>query len=192
MSQEKITHSELIRLGREWLIKPYAQMAPYGHAGCAVVITEISASTYGGEQPDVLGFSGKKSILIECKTSRSDFNADKNKVFRNPELSNMALGNQRWYLAPHGVIPVDKVPEKWGLLEWLGGLNVVVIKKPEIQERNRDSEIMILLSVMRRLNIQKDGHVAIKRYEDKPMITVKGEPIISKKRAEFYIQEDGE
>jgi len=187
---QKINHSELIRLGREWLIKPYAAAAPYGHCGCAVVITEISASTWGGEQPDVLGFSGKKSILIECKTSRADFNADKNKVFRNPHVANMALGDQRWYLAPHGVIPVDKVPEKWGLLEWVGGINVLVIKKPELQEGNRDSEIKILLSVMRRLNIQKDDHVAIKRYDDKPMITVKGVPIVSKKRAEFYIKQE--
>ena len=190
MQVDKLSHSELIRLGCRWLIKPYASVAPYGHGGCSVVVTEISTSTFGGEQPDVLGFSGKKSILIECKTSRSDFKADENKVFRHPSVADMALGSQRWYLAPEGVIPKDKVPVKWGLLEVTSEGKIKVIIKPELQDRNRDSEIKILISLLRRLNIQKDDHVAIRRYEDSPMVTVKGEPILSKKRAMFYIGVD--
>ena len=181
---EKFTHADLVALGRDWLIKSFSAMAPYGHGGCSVVITEISANTWMGEKPDVIGFCNKKSILIECKTSLSDFNADKNKPFR--KLSENGMGCQRWYLAPQGIIPTDKVPEKWGLLEVSSEYGeILVIKKPELQERNYDSEINILLSVMRRLKIsKKDEHIGIKRYQK---LNGFGE---SKKKAEFFIQED--
>ena len=47
--KQTFTHADLVELGREWLIRPYAACADYGHAGCAVVITEIAASTWCGE-----------------------------------------------------------------------------------------------------------------------------------------------
>ena len=178
---EKITHAELIDLGRNWLIKPYAAMADYGHTGCAVVITEISCNTWCGEEPDIIGFtsSRSRSILIECKASRSDFRADKDKPFRQaPEF---ALGLQRWYLAPVGIIPVDELPDKWGLLEVTEERSVKVVKRAEKQKRNYDSELKILISAMRRLNIQADGHVSIKKYEP-----LKGVPP-SKNRATFFV-----
>ena len=57
---DKITHNELVELGRGWLMRSYAASAAHGHPGCAVVLTEICADTWGGEQPDVLGFVQKK------------------------------------------------------------------------------------------------------------------------------------
>jgi hypothetical protein len=181
---KKITHTELIELGRDWLIKSYSNMALHGHYGCSVVITELSAATWGGEIPDVLGFCPYKSILIECKASRSDFSADKGKLFR--EHPEMGIGSQRWYMAPLGVIPKDKIPEKWGLLEVTEGRSVLVTKKAELQERNFDSEIIILLSLMRRLKIVADGHIAIKRYRKLARAPE------SKKRATFYIDQEQE
>jgi hypothetical protein len=56
-----------------------------------------------------------------------------------------------------------------------------VTKKAELQERNFDSEIIILLSLMRRLKIVADGHIAIKRYRKLARAPE------SKKRATFYI-----
>jgi hypothetical protein len=88
-----MTHSELVELGMNWLRKPYANMANHGHSGCGVIVSEICAATWGGEQPDVLGFSGKKTILIECKTSLADFRRDKDKPFRL--MPNMGDGSQR-------------------------------------------------------------------------------------------------
>ena len=173
---ENITHEELVELGRAWLIKPYAQCADYGHYGCAV-ITEITCNTWGGEQPDVLGFnlSRSQSILIECKASLSDFRADKKKIFReNPEFG---IGSQRWFLAPAGIIPIGELPEKWGLLE-LVGKKIKVVKNAELQIRNYDSEMTILLSTMRRLNIQPDDHISIKKYT-----------LPTKNRATFYVEE---
>jgi hypothetical protein len=177
-----MTHDELIEIGRKWLIKPYASCADYGHTGCAVVITEIVCNTWGGEQPDVLGFTNSKcrSILIECKTSRSDFRADKKKPFR--EFPEFGLGLQRWYLAPIGIIPIEELPEKWGLLEVAKG-KIKVIKNAQIQKRNYESEIKILLSTMCRLNILPDNHIAIKKYE----ADIGFAP--SKKKASFIIDE---
>jgi hypothetical protein len=179
---EKITHAELVELGREWLIKFYSNDAPHGHYGCSVVVTELSTATWGGEIPDVLGFCPHKSILIECKASRGDFNADKSKAFR--EYPEMGIGSQRWYMAPLGVIPKDKVPEKWGLLEVTEGRSVLVTKKAELQERNFDSETMILLSLMRRLKIASDKHIAIKRYRKINWMPE------SKNRTTFFIEQE--
>ena len=157
----KMTHDELIRLGRDWLIKPYCAMADYGHSGCGVVITEIKTAT--PEQPDVIGFSGHKSIVIECKASRSDFLADLYKPFRIFPAA--GVGEQRWYLAPPGVITVNDIKPEWGLLEVKNGKTVTVIKKAELQKHNQDAEILMLISLLRRLEIQPVGHVAIKKYE---------------------------
>ena len=181
---KEITHKELIELGRDWLIKPYAAMAPYGHYGCGVVLTEIVAATHLAEQPDVLGFCSMKSILIECKASRADFLRDKEKPFRVcPESG---VGCQRWYLAPLGIIKKEEVPPKWGLLEVTQGRSVLPIVRPEIQERHWQSEISILTSTLRRLNIQHEGHISIKKYTP-----LKGVPP-SKNRATFYVNHEND
>jgi Holliday junction resolvase len=175
---EKFTHKELVELGRAWCIKPYAQNAEHGHAGCSVVITEISANTWGMEIPDVLGFCNKASILIECKASRADFLRDKEKVFRSQETENMALGNQRWYLAPLCMIKNEEVPEGWGLLEVHRCRDIMVSIHTKIKEKNWKSEQNILISVLRRLNVANNDHIAIQRGPS------------SKKRATFYINNE--
>jgi len=177
----KITHDKLVELGQKWLMKPYANMADYGHSGCGVIITEIRCATWMSETPDVIGFTNRDSILIECKTSLSDFNADKKKPFR--EYPEFGMGKQRWFLAPAGIIPVDKVPDKWGLLEVIEG-KIKVVKKAKVQERNYKSEITVLLSTMKRLNIQPDDHVSIKKY----VPDIGFGP--SKKTATFYINSE--
>ena len=171
---DEITHSELIKLGRNWLIKPYSAARDYGRTGCSVVITELVTSIM--EQPDVLGFTSTQSILIECKASRADYNADKNKPFRQcPEIG---VGIQRWYLAPQGIIPSDSLPPKWGLLEVTAARRIKVVKRAEPQGRSAEYEITLLISLLRRLNIQPCGNVAVQRY------TIGSE----KNKATFYIQ----
>ena len=178
---DKITHNELIELGRKWLIKPYNSAADYGHSGCSVILTEICAVPRSGEQPDVLGFCSDKSILIECKASRADFLADKNKPFRvAPE---MGVGCQRWYMAPQGLIKENEVPPKWGLLEVTHGRRITPSKKPEPQEKSWRNEMVMIVSMLRRLNINPDGHIAIKRYDPPEQLGFKP----SKNRATFYV-----
>jgi Holliday junction resolvase len=184
---KEFTHKELVELGRAWCIKPYSQNAKHGHAGCSVVITEISANTWGMETPDVLGFCNKVTILIECKTSRADFLRDKDKIFRNPDVANLAIGSQRWYLTPLGLIKKDEVPEGWGLLEVHRCRDIHTSVFAKVQEKNWRSEQNILISVLRRLNVEKNDHIAIQRYTTDSFI--KGGPP-SKKRATFYIEDE--
>lgn len=75
---------------------------------CPLVLSEIHTST--SETPDAIGFfqGGSCSILIECKTSVSDFYSDRSKPFRKqPELG---MGNFRWYMTPKGLV-TEKMKE---------------------------------------------------------------------------------
>jgi len=177
MNFEKYTHDDLIELGRIWLSKPYGQGHAYSRSACKVIITELSTDSL--EVPDILGFTSHTSILIECKTSLSDFNADKNKPFRKNGW--LGVGVQRFYLSPAGLITKDKIPFGWGLLEAAPNKKIKVIVNSEPHERNFQHEIEILLSVLCRLNVLDDGHVAIKKYTT----NIGAAP--SKKKATFYL-----
>src|ERR1700760_179875 len=100
-----MTHQQLVRLAEQWLRSRYR---------CGIVLSEQSCSS--GETPDVIAWKGAcRSVVVECKISRADFFADKDKPFRkNPEL---AMGCERFYLVPQGLIHSDELPKKWGLLE---------------------------------------------------------------------------
>ena len=105
-SQRNSQHAELCALGERWL---------RGSGRCRVVLRDpFKAAVASGECPDVIGWGGGISILIECKTSRRDFLADRRKCFRvKPELG---MGDFRLFLAPPGIIHVADLPEGWGLL----------------------------------------------------------------------------
>lgn len=76
---------------------------------------KFKAYTAHGEQPDCLGFRSGVSCLIECKTSRADFLADRKKRFRiDPQKG---MGDWRFMLTPKGLITVNELPAGWGLLE---------------------------------------------------------------------------
>lgn len=109
MSQEW-KHDDLVELAAKWL---------KGTAGCSVVLSEIVAYTVWGEIPDAIGWKSHNTILIECKTSRADFLADKSKAFRvNPAKG---MGILRYFFAPAGLIRADELPPGWGLLEVADG-----------------------------------------------------------------------
>ena len=184
MNPEKITHSKLIDIGRSWLNSAYSPSLDHGHKPCSIILTEPYASTRYNEIPDIFAvcdlWHGKiLTVLIECKVSRSDFYADQKKVCR---LMKEGIGGQRWYLAPEGIIPIEKLPEKWGLLEVSKFKELKIIKRPELQERDKDSEMNIIVNLVKRLNILPDDHIGIRKF--KPLVGFKP----SKKRAEFYIQ----
>jgi hypothetical protein len=98
-----ITHSGLVKVGRDWLLNAKR---------CRVVAAELVAGVQ--EQPDVIGWQNFKSFLIEVKTSRSDFFADHKKESRLPKCG---MGELRWYLTPDGLVKPEEVPEGWGLIE---------------------------------------------------------------------------
>lgn len=98
------THSDLVNKAASWVSKRFE-----------ITIKEKSC---GWEIPDVVGISLSKSIMVECKVSRSDFHADKNKFSRNKiDGHDKMLGNYRIYCCPAGLLTTDDIPDDWGLLE---------------------------------------------------------------------------
>lgn len=108
------THSELCDVAVRWLKRSCSQ----GGHGCHVAFSEVK-SGWSGEIPDAIGFRrmgyGERdgSVLVEVKTSRSDFLADKKK----PHRATGGVGKFRYFMAPTGLIKVEELPEKWGLIE---------------------------------------------------------------------------
>ncbi len=135
----RITHKEAVRRAARWLS---------GSKRFSVVISELV--TQAGETPDVIAFQNESSILIECKVSRSDFLSDKKKLFRIYESSGM--GDLRYFAAPPGIIEPSDLPPGWGLL---------VIERhvcrervsPTLKKANKRSEVSLLSSALRRLQI---------------------------------------
>ena len=136
-----MTHTELVNRAVKWL-KNFIH--------CRVVLSEHVAYTRSGEIPDCIGWVHNKSILVECKTSLSDFYADRKKLARHVDFP--ALGAWRFFLTPPGMVPKDKIRYGWGLLEVHGrkiihtdGWQYNNAGKPPF-ESDRDSEVAMLLS----------------------------------------------
>ena len=163
--QPTINHSQLVEAAAKWL----------GNR-CSIVITELSTI---GETPDAIGWHGKHSILVECKASRSDFLADKSKWFRREDWQ--GVGITRYFMVPPGIIALEELPAKWGLLE-LTRDSVRIIRESEyFQEANHRHEIGILLSTLRRVGQCAPSGVSIRCY------TIK-----TQNRASFGVCADGE
>jgi len=150
------THAELVAIAERWL----------SNQGCKIVLREFSTQIQSGEIPDAIGFGRGTSVLVECKTTRSDFLRDKRKPFRRaPEHG---LGDWRYYLCPADVIQPSDLPQGWGLL-WLQGNRVRAIvdpgKKPGVPryggiapfEGHKRNEQTLLVSALRRLALR--GHL---------------------------------
>jgi len=99
-----VTHAKLVSMAIAWL-RRYR---------CGVVLSEQSCAS--GEMPDAIGWKNScHSVVVECKVSRPDFLADAAKPWRRqPET---AVGCERYYLAPRGIIRLAELPAGWGLLE---------------------------------------------------------------------------
>ena len=163
-----MTHDELIEVGRKWLLKPWRNAASEGHSACSLVITDMT--TYAWETPDVLGWNSDRSILIECKASRSDFKADAKKGVRmNPA---QGVGTQRYYMVPKGLLKLEEVPEGWGLVEVNEAGRTRVRRASKTFVANRQGEVIMLLSLIRRLDVKPGKHMAIRVYTTQS----KGEP----------------
>lgn len=138
-------HAQLVARAVDWLRRRYK---------CGIVLSEQSCAT--GEIPDVIAWKGFcKSVLVECKVSRSDFLADAAKPFRvNPQEG---MGSQRFYLAPAGTINANELPKHWGLLE-LHGRDIRVAVKPGRLDLRSEvglmKEMNLLLASLRRVEVR--------------------------------------
>lgn len=141
------THAELVARGARWLRNSY---------DCPVVLTETA--TYSGEIPDVIGWKRNgRSVMIECKSNRSDFLADAIKPHRKaPEI---ALGAERWYMIPAGEdiirLASDDLPSDWGLIEVKGNrCKIIVQARPRKDLRSdiaKSCEMRLLVASLHRV-----------------------------------------
>lgn len=118
-------HARLCDLAVAWLRRPNSSR---GH-GCLFAVSEI-ATGHGVEVPDAIGWrldGLPQSIVVEVKVSRADFLADAHKPHRQDPHTGM--GTWRYYMCPDGMIQVDDLPPRWGLL-WVKGRTVRPIHGP--------------------------------------------------------------
>jgi hypothetical protein len=138
-----MTHAQLVEKAVQWL-RSYR---------CGVVLSEQACIS--GEMPDAIGWNrASHSVLIECKVSRADFLADRDKPFR--QKRELGLGCERFYLTPPALLQARDLPQGWGLLE-------VRRRKVEVMRRSaRDLrtpaglayEMNLLLASLRRVEIR--------------------------------------
>lgn len=159
-----MTHVELVDRAAKWL---------RNSCNCKVVAAELVTYTMSGETPDTIGWEGARSIIVECKTSRSDFFADRKRPAR---IGYRAMGEWRIYLTPPGLLSPSEIPDGWGLYEvheksirFAGGIKYDR-RHPPFLNPDRESEIVMLLSIIRR---SYNWH--------KPIITTNGVNIKEKK-----------
>jgi len=134
------THKFLVKKAAAWL---------RNRKNCNVVFAELA--TQNNETPDAIGFRGADgSILVECKCSRADFLADKNKIFRH--YDDMGMGDARYFAAPKGLLKPGELPEGWGLLEITDG-RTYETKEATHKPTNKRAEVKMLMSAIRRLEL---------------------------------------
>lgn len=138
-----MTHAQLVEKAVRWL-RAYR---------CGVVLSEQACVS--GEMPDAIGWKQAcHSVLVECKVTRADFLADRDKPFRQkPEKG---VGSERFYLTPPGLLRVDELPQGWGLLEYRRGR----IEMLQASQKNLRSaagfryEMNLLLASLRRVEVR--------------------------------------
>ncbi len=139
-----MTHAQMVDLAVAWL-RRYR---------CGIVLSEQACAS--GEVPDAIGWKGKcRSVVVECKISRADFLADRGKPFRlNQEI---ALGCERFYMAPAALIAPQELPPGWGLLECLGRKVEIRVRPARRSLRTAagmEFEMNLLLASLRRVEIR--------------------------------------
>jgi hypothetical protein len=138
-----MTHGKLVERAVAWLRR----------YGCGVVLSEQSCSS--GETPDAIGWKRAcHSVIVECKVSRADFLADRDKPFRKKPQAGM--GCERYYLSPAGLINPEELPKGWGLLELRGReIEQIVASCGKLRSaRGFRHEMNLLLASLRRVEVR--------------------------------------
>lgn len=97
-----MNHADLVKAAKKWLVGRQ----------CAVIATEFATS--GSETPDAVGWKNNgECLVIECKSSRQDFFANK---YKQHEVLGQAIGDYRYFLTPSKLVTPEELPEGWGLV----------------------------------------------------------------------------
>jgi hypothetical protein len=138
-----MTHAQLVERAVRWL-RVYR---------CGVVLSEQACVS--GEMPDAIGWKrASHSVLVECKVTRADFLADRDKPFRRkPE---QGVGSERFYLTPPGLVKIAELPAGWGLLELRRG-RIEMVQASAKNLRTAAGfryEMNLLLASLRRVEVR--------------------------------------
>ena len=139
-----MTHKELIARAEKWLMNT---------KGCSFCFTELTC--WAPEVPDAIGWKSCHSHLVECKTSRADFQSDAKKMVR--QFPYLGMGVYRYYMTVHKLITPEELPRQWGLL-YVYKNQVRMIKDP-ISFKVSDAtvqEMPLLMSALRRVYLRGD------------------------------------
>ncbi len=117
--------------------------------GCKTVFAEMVVAGCMFS-PDALGFGTMgHSTLVEVKVSRSDFRRDLKKQYH--VMPHLLPGTHRYYMAPAGIIPVEALPPKWGLIETYADLTKIVVQPVSFDEPGvKTQEVRFLVAAARR------------------------------------------
>ncbi len=143
-----ITHDDLVKRAVKWLgVQRYNKDTNDHIPSCGVVLPEFK--TFGPAVPDAIGFNHRRSVVIECKVSRSDFLSDQKKPHR---WYLEQLGNYRYYLVLPHIVAAEDTPEGWGLL-YAFDRDIRVAKYAPLHTGSeiRAAEYSILYSIARRV-----------------------------------------
>lgn len=140
----RVTHDELIERGKRWLL---------GTGRCNTVVA--GAGAWFGEAPDAIGWmpSGV-SILIECKTTLSDYYSDLQKPCRR--VPENGIGAFRFYMAEKGLLTTRNLRNGWGLLE-VGVSQVRRMVNADLQTYSLRAELKLLIAAHRNRHIFMKG-----------------------------------
>lgn len=132
----KNEHARLCYHAAKWLVSVRK---------CSVALTEVGSGLIS-EMPDAIGWEPYGAcVVIECKSSRSDFLADKKK----PHRTN-GMGDYRFFMVPDKLVNPDEVPDGWGLLYLNGsGSRITMVKDATKRDSNLYSERAMLLSCVK-------------------------------------------
>jgi hypothetical protein len=139
-----MTHNDLVKRAVRWLT---------GSQRCGVVLAEITSVAM--ENPDAIGWQARKSILVECKVSRSDFLAQRNKPCVKV---NCLVGNERYYMCQRYVIQPEELDDTGFGLLWIDGNEVSIRRKAphrSLSLSEYQDERTMLVSALRRIRVRE-------------------------------------
>lgn len=158
-----MTHVELVRRAARWLEQKHP-----------IVVTEMAG---GAEEPDAIGFRMGFSTLVECKTSRGDYYADRKKGARR-------MGDWKYFLTPPGLLEGLALTPGWGLLEVHGKVVKKVLEAPQVEDKDMRGEQCLLLSCIRRIGRTSPVGISVKFYtyqtKNRATLGVEDDPMVAR------------
>ncbi len=142
-----MNHFDIVKIGVKWLKNHKENVSV---PNCSIIAKELTSAVISGEKPDIIGWCSWTSVLIEIKTSKSDFLKDFKKPFRCD--AEKGMGELRYFLCPIDLIKIKELPKYWGLLYIDETQQIKIIHKAEHQISNLNCERTLLISLMRRKN----------------------------------------